>query len=163
MCEIIILNGWKVEDSYFTYCFRKCPVKSQIFIHMYLVPIMYEAWELKKVTGNIFLSSHSWTLYVFQFELKFNLWLFFLQSILFIQLFPCETIKSWSENLIGSLLIKYCTTYKKNLIVIQFFLLLLFSIGKKIVDIAEVFNHPQYDQSGSPDKAFDISLLRVRP
>ena len=35
-------------------------------------------------------------------------------------------------------------------------------IGKKIVDIAEVFNHPQYDQSGSPDKSFDISLLKLK-
>ena len=27
-------------------------VKSQIFLHIYLIPIMYEPWELKKVTGN---------------------------------------------------------------------------------------------------------------
>ena len=31
---------------------QKFPVKSQIFSHIYLVPIMYEPWKLKKVTGN---------------------------------------------------------------------------------------------------------------
>ena len=31
---------------------QKLSVKSQIFLHIYLVPIMYEPWKLKKDTGN---------------------------------------------------------------------------------------------------------------
>ena len=34
---------------------QKFPVKSQIFLYIYLVPIMYEPWKLKKVTGSKFL------------------------------------------------------------------------------------------------------------
>ena len=34
---------------------QKFFVKSQIFLHIYLIPIMYEPWKLKKVTGNKFL------------------------------------------------------------------------------------------------------------
>ena len=31
---------------------QKFPVKSQIFLHIYLIPFMYESWKLKKVTSN---------------------------------------------------------------------------------------------------------------
>ena len=31
---------------------QKFPVKSQIFLHIYLIPIMYESWKLKKVKSN---------------------------------------------------------------------------------------------------------------
>ena len=34
---------------------QKFPVKSQIFLYIYLVPNMYEPWKLKKVTGSKFL------------------------------------------------------------------------------------------------------------
>ena len=31
---------------------QKFPVKSQFFLHIYLIPIMYESWKLKKVKSN---------------------------------------------------------------------------------------------------------------
>ena len=43
-----------IQNSLYTN-FQKFPVKSQIFLHINLVPIMYEPWKLKKVTGNKFL------------------------------------------------------------------------------------------------------------
>ena len=41
-----VMQGTHLEFS------QKFPVKSQIFLHIYLIPIMYESWKLKKVKSN---------------------------------------------------------------------------------------------------------------
>ena len=34
--------------------------------------------------------------------------------------------------------------------------------GRQNIEIAQVFLHPQYDQPSSPEKSFDISLLKLK-
>ena len=34
--------------------------------------------------------------------------------------------------------------------------------GRQTIEIAQVYLHPQYDQPSSPEKSFDISLLKLK-
>ena len=51
--SMLVFEFWrkKMDTQNFEFS-QKFPVKSRIFLHIYLIPIMYESWKLKKVKSN---------------------------------------------------------------------------------------------------------------